>query len=85
MGSDFRDDRQFEAVPDVHMALEDHKPKWPFKRRHFPAPRPRGLYLEYINQLIERGHSKRDDAADNESWNRRRENELMKDKPSEAA
>jgi hypothetical protein len=62
MDSDFRDDRDFSG-PEIHEPLDD-KPRWyGGKRRHIPE-RPRGLYLAYINELIARSHSERDDAAD---------------------
>jgi hypothetical protein len=73
----FREDRDFSFdAPEI----DDMRKNW----RHIPQ-RPTGLYLAYINELIAQNHSKRDDAADDEYWNRRRENELLKDKPREAA
>jgi hypothetical protein len=62
--SDFKEDR----LDNVDLPeLDDDKPKpsrwYGGKRRHIPE-RPRGLYLAYINELIARSHSKRDDGAD---------------------
>ena len=54
------------------------------RRRHIPA-RPRGFYAEYLDQLIAENRSKRNEVADDEYWNLRRENELLRDKPREAA
>jgi hypothetical protein len=52
--------------------------------RHIP-PRPRGPYAQYLDELIERNRAKRDAAADDEYWNRRRAYEAMKDLPRKAA
>jgi hypothetical protein len=52
--------------------------------RHIP-PRPRGLYAQYLDELIERNRAKRDAAADDEYWNRRWEYEAMTDLPHRAA
>jgi hypothetical protein len=54
--SDFRDDRD----NNLDMPEIDDKPRWPYRRRHFPAPRPRGFYAEYSDQLITENRSKRE-------------------------
>jgi hypothetical protein len=52
------------------------------------APRPGGFYLAYLNDLIERNHRKGKhipDVADDEYWQKRREDELLKDQPLKKA
>jgi hypothetical protein len=60
-------------------------------KRFHVAPRPGGLYLAYLNDLIERNRAKREaqgqpPASDNddEYWNERRRNEALKDLPRAA-
>ena len=60
--------------------------------RHMPK-RPRGLYMQYLDRLIEENRAKREaqglppvpDVADDEFWRKRREDQLMKDQPKKAA
>jgi hypothetical protein len=58
--SAFREDRD----NNIDMPELDDRPKpsqwYGGKRRHFPAPRPRGFYAEYLDQLIAENRSKRE-------------------------
>ena len=57
------------------------------KWRHMPK-RPRGLYMQYLDKLIEDNRRKGKhipDVADDAYWQKRREDELMKDQPRKAA
>jgi hypothetical protein len=64
VSSDFRDDRQFEAVPDVHAPLEDDdtpkQSRWyGGKRRTFPE-HPKGEYLKLLDSMIAESRAKRE-------------------------
>jgi hypothetical protein len=55
--------------------------------KHMP-PRPGGFYLAYLNQLIEDNRRKGKhipDVADDEFWQKRREDEALKQLPRKAA
>jgi hypothetical protein len=60
------------------------------KRRRFRGPeRPTGFYKAYLEKLISDCHAKGKPAPDvvddDDYWNRRRENELLRDQPLKKA
>lgn len=59
------------------------------RRRFHSAPRPGGLYLEYLNQLIAKRHAAgkppAPDVAPEEYWEHGRWNEEMKNQPPKKA
>jgi hypothetical protein len=56
-------------------------------KREYPK-RPTGFYLRYLERLIEENRAKRrhmPDVADDAYWQKRREDEVMKDLPLKKA
>jgi hypothetical protein len=67
----------------VDQPERDDKPRWPYKRRHITA-RPRGLYAQYLDELIAESHRKGTPApanCDDAYWDERRKNEDEKQLP----